>query len=110
MVMTDEKLYCSALEDGIQVFDLAYLDDDVPVKVEGTSLNRLSVYPNPVQDYVVVPADANSIVTLTDMRGAVLYQSAGGDTRIDVSDFTSGMYMVRYQQNGVSLVEKIVKK
>lgn len=105
MVMTDEKLYCSSVMDGIQVFNLSEMSS-----VDDVALNKLSVYPNPTEDYIVVPADANSTVMVTDMRGAVLRQSAGDEVRIDVSDFTSGIYMVRYLQDGISQVEKIVKK
>lgn len=110
MVMTDDKLYCSAQEDGIQMFDISNLDGDVPVNVENIEGNKLSIYPNPVENYMLVPADQESSVTVLDMRGSVLRQNAGTENRIDISDFSSGVYMVRYQQNGILRIEKVVKK
>ena len=56
----------------------------------------MSVYPNPVADYVTI-SGVNGDAVLYDMRGSVVttFRVSGTETRVNLSTLTSGVYMLR---------------
>lgn len=62
---------------------------------------QISAYPNPANDFVIVAItdDATHPLDLKifDANGKLLYaaQTAGSETRIPVSDFTAGLYLLQ---------------
>ena len=74
------------------------------------------VFPNPVKDYIRVMLDdikMKSILTLTDVQGAVRLQEAipAGTTvtNIDLSTCPDGMYILNLQSGQSRMVKKVVK-
>ena len=101
-----------------------YIDDiwtGVPVGVEEFMADGfISIYPNPSNDHFtlqVIGMDAHATeITITDLRGAVVYQGKyqplGGDANIEISGreigLSEGMYMVRAANSLGSNVQKLV--
>ncbi len=76
------------------------------VDVAGSEFN---VYPNPANDVVFVDASADASVELMDMNGRVL-NAAAGSTSFDISNLSSGVYMVRVIAGEEVNVVKVVKQ
>jgi hypothetical protein len=78
-------------------------------------VNTLSVYPNPVINTVNIKNPENvhvNIVTITDLNGRVVKQvkpNAVSDITIDLSDLSSGTYMMKMISAQGSTVKKVIK-
>ena len=69
---------------------------------------EVSLYPNPVSDVLKISGINNSDVSITDLSGKVLKtikHSAISET-VDVSNFSTGTYMVRISNQQNTLVKK----
>ena len=81
--------------------------------VEELSLENVNVYPNPVQNTLIVDMPVGektlSLVTIT---GVIVIQIEGNETqqRIDMSHLANGIYFVKITSNGQTLVKKVVKQ
>lgn len=81
-----------------------------------SSLNTLSLYPNPAQSFItIVSADGKIInqVTVTDLLGRIIYsaQTNSQSSIINCQLFPSAVYFIKAQlQDGTSLVKKFVKE
>ena len=76
---------------------------------------NFAIYPNPVTDYVTVSFPVASEVALLKIYNVlgnlVLERSiAASENRIDLSAFTSGMYIATLEADGISNAFKIVKR
>lgn len=73
-----------------------------------------SLYPNPATNNLTIELtnkNAAAELTLVDLLGNVVYTSAiNGSATIDVSGLTSGVYMVRLNNNGQTSSARFVKK
>lgn len=73
--------------------------------------NMVRVYPNPVEQLLYIEiADQQAIkCTLCNAQGSVVYN--GTETTIDMSSFTSGMYILKIENDAHEFViKKIIKK
>jgi hypothetical protein len=82
---------------------------------EPTPATDYSIYPNPssglVNLEVINNGEEATVVTILDLSGRVIYnESFNGDvdTKLDLSNYTSGVYLVRIQQGGQTFVEKLM--
>jgi hypothetical protein len=69
--------------------------------------NRISVYPNPFADYIVIEAVTGDIATVYDLSGKVVL-SAGltaGSNRIDTSALPKGVYVLKLDGNTLKIVK-----
>ncbi len=73
--------------------------------------NKISVYPNPVVDYLRIDSqDKNVKVAVSDMDGKAIYKQAG-NTPINMGIYEKGLYLVSVSSSeGVLKTEKIVKR
>ncbi|KAA9340805.1 T9SS type A sorting domain-containing protein [Adhaeribacter soli] len=72
---------------------------------------ELSLYPNPVKDFLQLPAGTSfSQVTVSDLSGKVLLQQTTPTHRLDLSTFSAGIYIVSLQQKDKVRHVKIVKE
>ncbi len=79
------------------------------------TLNKISVFPNPVANSVMVRIpDIQGIanIRLFDIYGKMLMQRSSGqvNTQLDVAALPAGVYMVRVMNNGKESTMKIVKE
>jgi Secretion system C-terminal sorting domain len=78
-------------------------------------LSKFSISPNPANDFVAISNSENikvSSVKITDLNGRVVKQStfdSVSDISINVSDLSSGIYMMNINSNEGSVTKKIIK-
>ena len=82
--------------------------------------DALTVYPNPVDDELnikgVVDNNEDVSIEIFDLTGKLVYSSTVTvsdytlEALVNMTDFTSGSYMLKVTQNGESNTFKIVKK
>jgi hypothetical protein len=74
----------------------------------------VTVYPNPASKVVTVSVDKahNGTITITDIAGRVVYTAAMTTEKadVDVSSFTSGLYLLKYSSEAGNKVVKITKE
>ena len=76
--------------------------------IDATETLSLSVYPNPAADMVTLTGiNASTTAMLYDMRGSVVATFVvNGETRLDLSRLTAGVYMLRGDNSGVKIVQE----
>lgn len=82
-----------------------------PIKVTGlleNGLNQLSIYPNPVKDFLKIADNSVVNVKVTDVSGNVLKTST--NSSVSVSDLVSGIYFVVFDKGGISYSLKFIKE
>lgn len=75
------------------------------LSVNETDLNGLMIYPNPTRDNLTVKAENMKRITIVNAMGQVMYDQEviGGDKDINMSQFESGVYMIRIAtENGIA--------
>jgi hypothetical protein len=86
---------------------------------ESAPNGRIIIYPNPVTDFLMIKSIGAAIqtmsVTLTDLWGRSYYSKTFKDqpapeTRIDMSGFRPGMYIITLTQGDRRYVRKVVKE
>ena len=80
------------------------------VGLTSNELLAIEMYPNPASDVVNVSAPEGQL-SIVDMQGNVLYaESHNGQSTIDVSNFASGVYVIRWNNASDSYTNRIVVK
>ena len=76
------------------------------------SLLDISIFPNPVSDFVTIEAEGLQSVLLTDMNGKALSSHAakGNSIRIDVSGLKAGVYLIAVKMRSTSSFVKSILK
>jgi len=69
---------------------------------------KFSYYPNPVNDYLHIDLDEQFQARLYSINGALLMNAKSKKT-IDISNFTSGIYILQIQIEGKTYSSKIIK-
>lgn len=97
--------------DGYQIRPCSLDDFLLPVSIDETFGGNFSMYPNPVNDQLIIESELNNYqVSITDMLGRTLQQFDGnGNTQLDMSDLASGVYLVLVANEESSWTERIVK-
>jgi hypothetical protein len=74
------------------------------------SANKISIYPNPSSDFVVVEADADGEAQLFTITGQLAGTStiSSGRNTIDVSTMQPGHYVLMLTINGKTLAHRLV--
>jgi len=99
---------------GLQNFSLIV---DGITNVLGISENELSakigIYPNPAKDVINIALDAtidnsNVVIALYDIQGRVISQHNTFVDKIDVSNLSSGIYMLNVSKDGATASKKII--
>lgn len=79
------------------------------------SLAQFSVYPNPAKDFITVENDSNSInaIQISDFNGRIVKTVNGTNEtslELNISDLSSGVYLLNVTTSEGSTVKKIVKQ
>ncbi len=95
---------------------LQFYQVGVPLSSEEEIIQRpenLTVYPNPGDDYVVIPGLENSrnkTLEIIDLAGnRVMFSNKINTSKIDVSSFPKGIYMIRVIEGNLIKTAKWVK-
>ena len=79
-----------------------------------TSLEKIqtSIYPNPAKNEITIVASENASLEITDISGKVIAYNtsilANTTHKINVSDFSEGVYLVRIFNDNYSKTERVV--
>jgi len=70
-----------------------------------------TIFPNPATNHITVKATAESIITVTNISGIIIYKQVMTDenTTIDVSSWVSGVYIISVETGNNRTVSKIIK-
>ena len=100
-------------EGGIEYFSLEVVDKNGSLtysEVKELSIinYQLSIFPNPIKNFVYVSGWDFKQVVISDISGRVLLKST--EKKIDISSLVSSTYMVQIETlNGNHVTEKLVK-
>ena len=77
-----------------------------------TGDRQVSVFPNPATNYITVRGTAESVITVSDLSGGIIYNRVmpGETDTIDVSSWASGTYIIAVETGNNRTVSKIIKK
>lgn len=80
------------------------------VGIENIQASNFNVFPNPAKDFVVVESENSSELTISDLSGKMVYQSntVNSRTRINLSGFESGVYILSLKDNYSVHSQKLV--
>lgn len=85
-----------------------------PTSIEDGLATQLKLYPNPVSDILRIAGIENQInIQVLDIAGRILktVETSAFDTEINLSDFNSGMYFLRFASaNGEVVTRKVIKR
>ncbi|MEI6764894.1 MAG: SBBP repeat-containing protein [Bacteroidota bacterium] len=78
---------------------------------EAVAQSGTIIYPNPASDFIVVSSDQNSTIEIMNMQGQVIktVNSKMGETRISVSEFPAGIYLVNIRNDNSFQTFKLIK-
>jgi len=70
------------------------------------------VFPNPATNYITVKGTTESIITISDLSGGIIYKQvmSGESSTINVSSYASGVYLISVETGNNRTVSKIIKK
>ncbi|MBO6051940.1 MAG: T9SS type A sorting domain-containing protein [Bacteroidales bacterium] len=84
---------------------------DSPVNVESVDESVLAIFPNPVSDVLTINYDkAISQIDVYDVNGKLVKTFTTVGSTVNVSDLSSGVYMLNMQTEDGLVVKKIVKE
>ncbi|WP_430467158.1 FG-GAP-like repeat-containing protein [Winogradskyella ouciana] len=84
-----------------------------PLSVEDETLSDISIYPNPVDDVLIIKTRADlteKIATIFDVTGKRVYNQKLLTNELNVSSLQSGVYFLRLESDGKSIRRKFIKK
>lgn len=72
--------------------------------------NGITIFPNPANDYLIIDGlEGPAILEISNFDAkSVLKKEFNSNTRIDLSNLTSGLYFIRITSNSFTISEKIV--
>ncbi len=81
--------------------------------IETSEINQISVYPNPVSDYLTITSGNKPVdrLKISDLAGRVIYEyeNTSGRRNFDLSDLQTGIYLISIESNGHVYTSRLVK-
>jgi len=76
------------------------------------SKQQATVFPNPATNYITVKGTTESMITVSDLSGRIIYKQAmaSESENIDVSLWSNGTYLIFVDKGNNRTVSKIIKK
>lgn len=117
-VYTIKVTHKGNLTSGSQNFSLVAFSSDEPVSSKEYKFAGLELFPNPVSDLLNIKDSQGNLlggtIEILDLQGKVLFTerdyNRGQSSFIDMSAFSTGVYMLKMSNKGKTQVEKIIKK
>jgi hypothetical protein len=90
---------------------IAIVNWDGTAGLKQNNVMNLSMYPNPTNGIINLECAAKAKISIYNMLGNCIYKSEvlPGISKIDISHFPEGIYMVEYHDNYFTSVRKIIK-
>ena len=91
-----------------------YDDSEILKLFTEVTNNNIEIHPNPTESIVnidILKGDFDEMIIFSS-KGKIVYQTKpdGENLSIDVSEFTPGMYFVRFVSNGLAVTKRFVKE
>jgi len=89
------------------------LSDNPTTAVEGVSFSRSAIFPNPTSHSIeITDITPHSELVVRNLSGKTIKSIYVGDSNmhINLSDLSSGVFLVTYQRDGKRITEKVIKK
>ncbi|WP_052503470.1 lamin tail domain-containing protein [Lacinutrix sp. Hel_I_90] len=86
-------------------------NDGTTLSTKGFNITNFSIYPNPVSNgTVTIKTTANDVVTVNvfNVLGKRVISKALTNDTLDVSQLSTGLYLIKLTQNGASTTKKLV--
>ncbi len=87
---------------------------DLNTSITPVSETTFEVYPNPVADYVKIDLDqlSNADIDIIDMNGRIVTSvpAYNSNTKINVTDLYSGVYIIQIRDGAATYISKFIKK
>ena len=108
----------------VQIQILIWSDNDARILIDNVVIqdaslsslssiqqNELVIYPNPAQDYIILPklSEIQSL-SIYDLSGRLLKQISPSSKKINISNLSSGTYIVNIKCNEKTVKTKLIKK
>lgn len=97
----------------IRMDNLALVNVTGSLSTENILASKLNIYPNPVVDFISIEADdvaITSVEVYSVVGQKVVDTQTITDNKLDVANLSSGVYLLKINADGKSLVKKFVKK
>lgn len=101
----------------IETNDPNNLQIEVPVTLNITVgidevIQKTLIYPNPANDFVKIQSDGVQSIEIYNVMGKLMYSEEmyNGTIQVDLSDFSSGMYLLNLKTENGSFNSKLVVK
>ncbi len=81
------------------------------VSQEGTGIEGLSLYPNPVSGgklYISSTNNDDKEIIIYDLLGKIVLQTKINTKELNVSSVESGTYIIKITENGISTTRKLI--
>jgi Secretion system C-terminal sorting domain len=77
-----------------------------------TIINNIKIYPNPTTGIFTISIKEDASVKMYDMFGKLIYTSKAniGESKIDISNYPSGIYLIQVETENGSVTKKIIKE
>ncbi|TLX75792.1 T9SS type A sorting domain-containing protein [Labilibacter sediminis] len=81
------------------------------ISIDSNLTSELQVYPNPAQNRLFVSGDYSSSVQIINVQGnVVLDVPQNNNSGIDISSLLPGIYMMKLEVEGITMVKKFIKQ
>jgi O-glycosyl hydrolase len=82
------------------------------MKPDNNLANAIQIFPNPVTDKLIIQSAQKAIIEIFNVQGQLVKSIAsnGNKTNIDVSDLSSGVYVVQVKTKSGVVMMKVVKE
>ena len=87
-----------------------------PVGIKEEPLTQFSVYPNPVQNYITIDLGKNELknasIEIMDIMGKTILNKNVDQkiNKINMSDYSNGIYLIKLTNTHGNIVQKIIKR
>jgi hypothetical protein len=71
--------------------------------------NDIQVFPNPTKNIFFIRGENISEIEILNLAGTLVFKNSS-TTRIDMSNFKSGIYLVRFKKDSQTIIKKLVKE
>jgi len=97
---------------GSEVLYLDHIVIDGILGLGDTNENTFSIYPNPANDFVNITSQfsGDKNIAVYDVLGKQVINTTISSDRLNISELTTGIYIMQISQNGVSSTKKLVVK
>lgn len=108
-VYFDTDLSGGTVANDVYYFDDIRLSSTTSLSNEDFTTNsEFEYYPNPALDYIIVK-DVQK-VTIMNMNGCIVKEAFNVGEKVDVSSLAKGVYIIKFQNENVTKIGKLIKK